>query len=100
MNIMQLQQYLIGEITTGYPDDFLVNLDEDQLREEFSTLLLVWSKNRHDVYKLQQAMSNAIASMVCRVTKTMDADPVELSAYDIHCEKEDAAYLAWKERNV
>lgn len=100
MNIYELQNYLINEITTGYPEDFIINLDEDQIKEEFSTLLYTWSKNRHDAYKLQQAMSNEIAAMVCRVTKTMDSDPVEMTAYDILCEQEDAAYLAWKERNV
>ncbi len=100
MNIYELQNYLINEITTGYPDDFIVELDEEQIKEELSALLYTWSKNRHDAYKLQLAMSNEIAAMVCRVTKTMDTDPVKLTAYDILCEQEDAAYLARKERNV
>jgi len=98
MNIHELQSYLINEITTGYPDDFLVNLDEDQVREEFSRLLFVWSENRKDAAKLQTAMSNEIAAMVCRATETMKTDPIELTADDIRREREDAAYSAWKDR--
>lgn len=98
MNIYQLQDYLINEITTGHPDDFLVNLDEDQIREEFSALLYVWSQNRHDARKLQTSLSNEIAAIVCRATKTMQTDTIEYCSDDIRREREDAAYMAWKDK--
>ena len=98
MNIYQLQDYLINEITTGHPDDFLVNLDEDQIREEFSALLYVWSQNRHDARKLQTSLNNEIAAIVCRATQTMQTDPIEYCPDDIRREREDAAYMAWKDK--
>lgn len=98
MNIYELQDYFVTEIATGNPDDFLVNLDQNTLAEEFSRLLFVWSQNRSDASKLQTAMSNEIAAMVCRATESMDADEIEYTADDIRREAEDRAYHVWKDR--
>lgn len=98
MNIHQLQAYYLNEILTGYPDDFLCDLDAQTIQEEFSNLLSVWVAHRNDAAKLQTAISNEIAAMVCRVTRTMKTDPVEYTADDIRREAEDRAYQAWKDR--
>jgi len=98
MNIYQLQHYYINEIQTGHPDDFLVDLTNDEIAEEFSNLLAVWAENRKDAAKLQIAMSNEIAAIVCRVTKRMDTDPIEDTIDDIRREAEDRAYQQYKDR--
>jgi len=98
MNINQLQSYYLNEIMTGYPDDFLCDLDAQTIQEEFSNLLSVWVANRKDAAKLQTAMSNEIAAIVCRVTRQMDTDPVEYTTDDIRREAEDRAYQAYKDR--
>lgn len=98
MNIYELQYYYINEITTGHPDDFLVDLTNDEIAEEFSNLLSVWSANRSDATKLQAAMSNEIAAIVCRVTQRMKTDPIELCSDDIRREREDRAYQEWKDK--
>lgn len=98
MNIYELQYYYINEITTGHPDDFLVDLTNDEIAEEFSNLLSVWSENREDAAKLQTAMSNEIAAIVCRVTQRMDTDTIEYTAEDMRREAEDRAYQQHKDR--
>ena len=98
MNIYELQYYYINEITTGHPDDFLVDLTNDEIAEEFSNLLSVWAANRNDAKKLQTAMSNEIAAIVCRVTQRMDTDPIEYTAEDMRREAEDRAYQEYKDR--
>ena len=98
MNIYELQSYYIKEITDGYPGDFLCDLDAMTVYEEFSNLLSVWSENRKDAAKLQTAMSNEIAAIVCRATETMKTDPIELTTDDVRREREDAAYAARKDR--
>jgi len=70
MNKYELQGYYLNEIQTGHPDDFLCDLDADVIQEEFSNLLSVWANNRLDANKLRQAMSNEIAAMICRATKS------------------------------
>ena len=80
MNIYELQGYYLNEIQTGHPDDFLCDLSAEVIQEEFSNLLSVWANNRLDANKLRQAMSNEIAAMICRATK---------SAPDVVLTKED-----------
>lgn len=80
MNIYELQSYYLNEIQTGHPDDFLCDLSAEVIQEEFSNLLSVWANNRLDANKLRQAMSNEIAAMICRATK---------SAPDVVLTKED-----------
>ena len=70
MNIYELQSYYLNEIQTGHPDDFLCDLSAEVIQEEFSNLLSVWANNRLDANKLRQAMSNEIAAMICRATKS------------------------------
>lgn len=70
MNIYELQGYYLNEIQTGYPDDFLCDLSAEVIQEEFSNILSVWANNRLDANKLRQAMSNEIAAMICRATKS------------------------------
>jgi len=80
MNKYELQYYYLNEIQTGHPDDFLCDLDADVIAEEFSNILSVWANNRFDADKLRQVMSNEIAAMICRATK---------SAPDVVLTKED-----------
>jgi hypothetical protein len=80
MNKYELQGYYLNEIQTGHPDDFLCDLSAEVIQEEFSNLLSVWANNRLDANKLRQAMSNEIAAMICRATK---------SAPDVVLTKED-----------
>jgi hypothetical protein len=80
MNKYELQYYYLNEIQTGHPDDFLCDLDAEVIHEEFSNILFVWSKYRLNPEKLRQAMSNEIAAMICRATK---------SAPDVVLTKED-----------
>jgi hypothetical protein len=70
MNKYELQGYYLNEIQTGHPDDFLCDLSAEVIQEEFSNLLSVWANNRLDANKLRQAMSNEIAAMICRATKS------------------------------
>ena len=70
MNKYELQGYYLNEIQTGHPDDFLCDLSAEVIHEEFSNLLSVWANNRLDANKLRQAMSNEIAAMICRATKS------------------------------
>lgn len=70
MNIYELQGYYLNEIQTGHPDDFLCDLSAEVIQEEFSNLLSVWANNRLDANKLRQEMSNEIAAMICRATKS------------------------------
>jgi len=70
MNIYELQDYYLNEIQTGHPDDFLCDLSAEVIQEEFSNLLSIWANNRLDANKLRQAMSNEIAAMICRATKS------------------------------
>lgn len=70
MNIYELQGYYLNEIQTGHPDDFLCDLSAEVIQEEFSNILSVWANNRLDANKLRQAMSNEIAAMICRATKS------------------------------
>ena len=93
MNIYELQSYFINELTTGHPEDFLIVMDQSEIYEEFSRLLFTWYENKNDPVKLQSAMSNEIAAMVCRVTETIDTDEIDLS--DMHAE--DAAYQRRKD---
>ena len=80
MNKYELQYYYLNEIRTGHPDDFLCDLSAEVIQEEFSNLLSVWANNRLDANKLRQAMSNEIAAMICRATKS--APDVVLTAED------------------
>lgn len=98
MNMYELQYYYLNEITTGHPDDFLVDLTNDEIAEEFSRLLFVWSQNRNNAEKLQTAMSNEIAAIICRVTKRMDTEPIEYTAEDMRREAEDRAYQQYKDK--
>lgn len=70
MNIYELQGYYLNEIQTGHPDDFLCDLSAEVIQEEFSNILSVWANNRLDANKLRQEMSNEIAAMICRATKS------------------------------
>lgn len=80
MNKYELQYYYLNEIQTGHPDDFLCDLSAEVIQEEFSNLLSVWASNRLDANKLRQAMSNEIAAMLCRATKS--APDVVLTSED------------------
>ena len=70
MNKYELQGYYLNEIQTGHPDDFLCDLSAEVIQEEFSNILSIWANNRLDANKLRQAMSNEIAAMICRATKS------------------------------
>jgi hypothetical protein len=80
MNKYELQYYYLNEIQTGHPDDFLCDLEDHVIAEEFSNILYIWSKYRFDADKLRQHMSNEIAAMICRATKS--APDVELTSQD------------------
>jgi hypothetical protein len=97
MNIYQLQEYLVTEITTGHPQELVNNLDEEDTKEALCAMMLIWAGNRNNPTKLSSEISRFVGQLVEQTSKDMPHDDVVLTAEDMRDWHEDNVYQARKE---
>ena len=97
MNIYELQEYLITEVTTGYPEELVNNLNAKDAKEALCAMMWIWSENRKDPAKLSVEIGLFIVQLVEQTTKEMQHDDVIITAEDMRDWHEDNAYQAKKD---